>query len=64
MSDPSSQPLDFTVQELATILARGYLRLLARKAAPGAGSQAQELAGSEPKSLEDVSERSPHGRRG
>jgi len=61
---PAGNPPDFAVQEIATILARGYLRLLARKAMPGAASQAEEAADFTPKSLADVAERSPHGRRG
>ena len=63
-AEAPSEPPDFAVQELATILARGYLRLLARRATPGADSQAEEAAGFEPKSLDDAGERSLHGRRG
>jgi hypothetical protein len=56
---PSDSP-DFAVQEIATILARGYLRLLARKAVPDTASGAPDAAFS----LADFGERSPHGRRG
>jgi len=57
---PPSEPPDFAVQEIATILARGYVRVLARKAVPDTASGAPDAAFS----LADFGERSPHGRRG
>ncbi len=42
------------MSELARLLARGYLRLLARKAAPVAEGRAEEA-------LDDVGEESVHG---
>jgi len=59
----ASSPED-PIAEVATLLARGYLRLLARKAAPGAASHAQGSVGCSAESLADVGERRPHGRRG
>jgi hypothetical protein len=52
------------VGELAVLLARGYLRLLARRAAPGAPNGASASAEIRPTGLDDVGERSLHGRRG
>jgi hypothetical protein len=52
------------VLELASILAKGYVRLLARIATPGAPSQAEEVADYTSESLDDFGEGSPHGRRG
>jgi len=61
---PPSDPADFALQDLATILARGYLRLIARKAVPGAASHLPETGEVAAKSLADFGEGSPHGRRG
>ncbi len=44
------------VEELATLLARGYVRSLGRKAAPAAGKRASELE----TGLDDVGEKSVH----
>ncbi len=53
--EPAAEPL----VELATLLARGYIRSLARKAAPVAGNGAPE-----PEiGLDDVGEKSVHVRR-
>jgi len=56
MPDCEIQPLlDLTpVAEIAAILARGYLRLLARKAAPVAEGRAEDA-------LDDVGHKSVHG---
>jgi len=61
---PVSDPNEIAVHDIATILARGYLRLLARKVTPVAASLAQEPSGFMPESLDDVGERSLHGPRG
>ena len=57
MSSPEPRPHPRNpVEELAILLARGYLRSLARKAAPAAGKRA-----SEPETgLDDVGEKSVH----
>jgi hypothetical protein len=52
----TSEPPDFAVQKIATILARGYLRLLARKVAPVASNGASTTAEIGPTGLDDVVE--------
>ena len=47
--------------EIAAILAKGYLRLLARKAAPMAPHGPQELSEIAPDGLDVVGEESVHG---
>ena len=47
------------VKELATLLARGYIRSLARKTAPMAGNRAPESE----IGLDDVGDKSVHGGR-
>jgi hypothetical protein len=57
------QPLlDLTpVAEIAALLAKGYLRLLARKVAPAAANKPQAPSETAPTGLDDVGERSVHG---
>ncbi len=47
--------------ELARLLARGYLRLFARKAVPGANNGAQDTTDSGQTGLDDVGKESVHG---
>ena len=54
MDSPTSEIIAGPVAEIAAILAKGYLRLLARKAAPVAHTGAVE-------GLDDVSDKSVHG---
>ena len=56
----ASAPED-PVAEVAAILAKGYLRLLARKAAPTAHNGPQEPPESAPQDLDDVGKESVHG---
>ena len=49
------------VAEIGTLLARGYLRLLARKAVPGANNGAQDATDSGQTRLDDVGKESVHG---
>ena len=54
---PNSARPETTLEELAVLLARGYLRSLARKAAPVAGKDAPEAE----IGLDDSGEESVHG---
>ena len=49
------------VAEIATILAKAYLRLLARKVAPVAEKEPKEGSEIDPNGLDDVSHKSVHG---
>ncbi len=60
MRRPTSEVRPDPVAELATLLARGYLRLLARKAPSGAGNSAREGPDS---GLDFSDETSVHGGR-
>ena len=56
----TSAPLD-AVAEVAAILAKGYLRLLARKVAPVAEKEPTEGSEITPNGLDDVRHKSVHG---
>ncbi len=49
------------VAEIAAILSKGYLRLLARKAAPTAQNGPQEPSEMDPEGLDEVGKESVHG---
>ncbi len=61
MGSPGPEIALDPVAEIAAILAKGYLRLLARKAAPMAPNGPQELSEIAPDGLDVVGEESVHG---
>ena len=59
--DPLALPAEEALQEVSHILARAYVRLLARKVAPVAENEPSEGSEIAPHGLDDVGHKSVHG---